>query len=613
MKLNHRCLTIAGLFLSVASRLPHDAAGQMPPDLGTGLAVWDTVTPLPGPLFAEDQSEWSKVARNEKRTSFQGDAVATNGKVAIVIRSPFPFVETFTPESEGPVSRGQLHLLAGDDAPVAHLANVSLAENTRAAIRLEVTYTTAEGTAVRATLRVKRGDPFIEVTPGENAKSLRVECESRFVVLPDFFADDIVFDARSIPLQTLETPSENFLLHLIGEGDAIAMCVFENRDQEVRIALAGSGENRVVAASEIDFGENRKIWLAFTTSPQIWHSIDFDASAAGSVKPLDWKMPFPAQWRMDFTRPNDLIDSWEMLLPAKDSSGYLKPHWLTRGASHILEDRKRWTTVLGWFRYPCWIDRDGRGYMEPFRHRALKLQGPAIIYPINRVEATPLDAYTVVDIVRGSLGVGPCEYILNVEGQQQAMRGRATCAARDALNAIYKNGEQKKRQSDIEAALDDALEFVTHIRSRIERYVQFGHDTRKYLAQQREAHPEWGEAIDELEEIVKEIDLRKATRRDKIRTPEFVARMNEDFRNQLLDYDRPDVLKKLKEYTDALTQIGGNQDELVGQCRWIVRSLRQRAGMMMALNPACISLAEEIRARTQEVLAKPASYEAARH
>ena len=58
---------------------------------------------------------------------------------------------------------------------------------------------------------------------------LHVECPSRFAVLPDFFADDILFDARKVPLDRVELPSENFLLLFTGQQDAIVMGVFENR------------------------------------------------------------------------------------------------------------------------------------------------------------------------------------------------------------------------------------------------------------------------------------------------------------------------------------------------------------------------------------------------
>ena len=114
------------------------------------------------------------------------------------------------------------------------------------------------------------------------------------------------------------------------------------------------------------------------------------------------------------------------------------------GEGTLPASRKRWTTVLGSFPYPCWIDRNGRGHIQPLR-KGLAFEGPAVIYPVNRARATPLDVFTVVDIVRTTLGVGPCEYILDLEGQQSQYKGRATCSNRDVLNGIYQKKEQKKQ------------------------------------------------------------------------------------------------------------------------------------------------------------------------
>src|SRR5204863_9944349 len=121
---------------------------------------------------------------------------------------------------------------------------------------------------------------------------------------------------------------------------------------------------------------------------------------------------------------------------------------------------------------------------------------------------TPIAAYTPVDIVRNTLGVGPCQYLLDVEGQKQEHVGRATCHVRTLLNEVYGRGEQKAKQKEIEHYLGDGLDFVTHIRNRILAYVEFGHELRKYLASQREAHPEAKESIESLEAIAKEIDTR---------------------------------------------------------------------------------------------------------
>ena len=49
----------------------------------------------------------------------------------------------------------------------------------------------------------------------------------------------------------------------------------------------------------------------------------------------------------------------------------------------------------------------------------------------------------------------------------------------------------------------------------------------------------------------------------------------------------------------------------MAECRRVVKSLRQRAGIQMALEPRVAAVAGEIRARTQEILRNPAWHEGA--
>ena len=490
---------------------------------------------------------------------------------------------------------------------------------------------------------------------------LHVECPSRFAVLPDFFADDILFDARKVPLDRVELPSENFLLLFTGQQDAIVMGVFENRAQDVRVTLAGKDDARAIIGSEIEFGKKgSKIWIAVLEGPGTWHSIDVGPADLKKIRPLDWKMPFVAQWRVDFTRKDGLTDSWDMLLADKEGNGYIKPSWLapdghlskpTRTATGEVDrdaykpggpasdrlgpNRGRWTTVLGYVAYPCWSDRDGKGFLQPFKHSRLIFDGPVVLYPINRLADTPVQSYTPVDIVRNTLGVGPCQYILDVEGQKQEHVGRATCHVRSLLNEVYGSGQQKAKQKEIESYLGDGLDFVTHIRKRILTYVVFGQELRKYLAQERTVHPELKEGLEALEGLAREIDERVEPRMQAIRqmpmlrevktrvvdrheepTPvTLAAQLNRDFLQKgLLGYQGTDWKDRLKkEYTDPLTAIGGQQDEMVGECRWVVKALRQKAGLLMAMDPRMAPVAAEVRVRTQKVLRGGTAYEGARH
>jgi hypothetical protein len=503
------------------------------------------------------------------------------------------------------LSNGRVTLTFKKGAPVDLQGRATLGGPLASAVAVEkgVVKATFEDGA-ELSFKLKRGDPAVEVAPLANAKALRVGCSGRFAVLPDFFSDDIVIDARKIPLATIEVPSENFLLHPTSDGDALVMCVFENKAQDVRLTLNGG----LVTGSEIAFGTSR-VWVAPLEAKGIWHAAE--VVAPGRVMELDWTMPYRAAWRVDFTRSNDLTDSWDLLLQRDDH--FVKPAWLGAGEERIKADRKRWTTVLKTFLYPAWSDEKGRGYLQPLKTESLVLRGAALIYPFNRVPDTAAEIFTVVDVARNTLGQGPCEYILDQEGQKASNKGWATCHTRDFLNGVYGKGEQKAKRADVDKGLDNVLLFVRHIRGRITRYRDFMRDIRAWLAERAKAQPDLKAGLEELDAICLELEARYAAREEKIKTPEHVAAMNEEFRKTLLGYDGADAAEKVKEFAMALVVIGDNQDELAGECRWVVRSLRQKAALLMATRPGMSAIAAELRAKTQEILKNPAGHEGARH
>jgi len=562
-----------------------------------GIAAWDTGQTSAAPLTVDARDGWTSLA--EPAPAFKGDAVITNGRLTVVVRKQAPSVEVYA----GPALRSRLTLNAG-----GALDRVALVETSKTGVCLEATYGGAT-----AKFRLKRGEIFVETEPGGGAERLQVASPGRYVVLPDFFADDMLVDATKIPPASIELPSENFLLQPTADGDSLTMVVFENREQEVRVRLSGDGEKRVFAASEIRFGKGRKIWTSLLEGKGIWHAFDVPASSAGKISPLGWKMPYSAQWRADFTRADGLTDSWEMLLQAKKDGEYTKPSWLGNDDRTLGLDRKRWIEILGEFQYPLWSDHEGNGFVQPMAHKYCTMAGAAFLYPINRVKATPADQFTALDVMRSTLGVGPCEYILDVEGQKENKKGNYTCHVRDHLTEIYGKGLQKSKGAEIEALLGDAVEFVKHIRGRIETYIAFGKEMRAFLAEKKKTNPECAEFIREMDGIAAQIEERLADRRDRIRAIPDVLALNDDFRKNVRDYEGADLKDRLKKYTDELTRIGGNQDKLVMECRWIVKALRQKAGLLMALDPKVAPVAEELRLKTQAVLRSPTAHEKARH
>jgi hypothetical protein len=612
---SRRCIVeLCCSFLLIAASL-EPALAQEP----MSVQVYDTRASSRLPLSAEMLSKkdhWTQVSEDTIKHTFKGDAVLANSKLAVVFRRKGRGAEVYAAGPKGLTL--QAELVGMGKTPAKALSSLKIMENNQGSAALEASFKTAKGGPITISYELKLGQVFVQTQPRAGAVGLQVMAPGcRFAVLPDFFADDIVADATALQVPQTELPSENFLLHFVDHGDAIVMPVWHPAGDDVRITLSGQGEARAITSSEIHYGPQGKICVAVLTGPRIWHERDIAAGETNQILRLDWKPPYKALWRVDWQRDDKLVDSWDMIAQKPDGE-YIKHGWYGQPESFGNSDwsktgRGRWTTVLGNFLYPCWIEKDGEGYLQPIRHRKLRFQGPALIYPINRIESTPLEEFTIVDIVRATLGVGPCEYILDVEGQKKTFQGRPTCASRTILDNIYSRNEQKAKRPEVEKTLDEVIAFVRHIRGRIQDYTTFSHEMIAWLEQQKKTYPKQTDSLSAMQETCRKIDEYTARRQEKLQTPEYATQLVTDFRANLVDYEGGDALTKCKHTTAALVEIGGNQDELVGECRMTIKRLRQQAALLMAADPPLAPVAREVRRRTQQILRNPASYEAPRH
>ena len=390
-------------------------------------------------------------------------------------------------------------------------------------------------------------------------------------------------------------------------------------------------------ASDVSYGKKPRIWVAVLADRGIWHEHAVALADADKTIDLGWKMPFPALWRVDWSTVDKMTESWEMLLQQPDGK-YVMQGWFgqneAEGQSFGKEfgprdwnkpGRKRWNPVLGIFSFPSWIQSDGQGWLQPLKARryaeggpVYNFAGPVVVYPLDRAKAaplsTPLDKLTVVDLVRMTLGVGPCQYILDLEGQKRNSRGVATCYARDVINAIYKEGTQLQKRAEIEEQLDAAVAFISNVR-RADRPVRAirPRDERLPGTAETPRSAECGRSATSCWRSRNASTRCSTEKREEIRTPAFARQCAEEFRRKLLTATGKDAYPQCEAQMAKFTSIGGAQDGLVASCRMIVKTLRQRAGIALAVNPELKDVAAEIRARTQAMLRNPTPYEAPRH
>jgi hypothetical protein len=571
--------------------------GAEPAEKGPRVGLYDTgassAEPLTGDAAAKREG-WTLVADGKTPGSFKGDAVLANKLVTVVLRKGAAGAEIYA-GTTGP--RAVLAPAAG--GAKSKISSVKATANGRGGVAVEAAF--EGGTTVA--FELKPAVPFVKATPAGEAVAMRVEAPSRFGVLPDFFADDMVVDAKVIPVDKTDIPGENFFMSMLDGGSAIVTAIWDKTREDITLTLATTGgadaaapkklayggdggvwirddSRRVIESVQIPHAKDGSVWVSVLEGKGIWHHVDVPAGQRAAIN-LEWKIPFTAKWKGSFMRQDCTTDSWDFEYhPGK---------------------RGRWSGVVGGYNIPCWIDGKDTlaAYIEPphkFTPRGstgMNIQGPFIVYPIERTEKTPVESFTIVDLMRNSLGTGPCEYIMDVAGQGSSDKGLYTCSLEAVLPQFFEAGKQKDERVFLESMLEQVHVFVKTIQDRANAYVDFHNELLKWLGEQKTAHAELAEFITKMEGLTKKIGSRKAGGAPR------VAKAVEPLKKAVT---ADDMHVNYHGTVRSVAGIGLSQDNQVARARLAVKVLRRQATIAMAIDPKTAPVAKEIRARTRKVL-----------
>jgi hypothetical protein len=450
------CKRIILLLAVVAAAIPVGCRRQPPAPppapqaaemAGPFTQLFDTQVPLSGTLTASDLSArqgWSPVAEDVTAHSFAGDAVVVNDKLALVL--PPKGIGAALYSRVGQTLRPRATLAPVSDDGEMTLAGLKISENGSAAVALECAFTSKSGSRAAVTYRLTTGANLVEVRPGEGALRLRIEQEIKHVVVPDYFADDVVLSAGSPGRSRVGLPAENCVVNLLGEGDAITACVWPYGQTDVDAITAGTGEKAPFSAVEIACVPGKSLWVALLEGPSLWYSYRITARQAAEME-LAWRRPFPAQWRCD------LVGSGE---PSRSSSFADAP-----GAGAAAA--------------PCWFDQQ-KAFLRLPPPSPAEVGAPAssgemtlVVYPIDRTPATPLTAFCVNDVMRSALGTGPCQYVLAAEGMGTESPPTPDLVSRWVEEQL-RRGKLKQESAALRDRLDQMTRHVDQVGGRISDY-----------------------------------------------------------------------------------------------------------------------------------------------
>jgi hypothetical protein len=513
---------------------------------------------------------------------------------------------------------------------------------------------------------------FVKINAVKNAASVEVRAGARYAVLPDFFADDVVFDPLRFAAPTLTVPAENFLLQFVEGGNTVVMCDWpgrlkqpgvsatatgimkddkENGEPQVDLVFAGEGKARRIAAARISF-QDKPVYAGIIEQKGIWQ--DEAAAALPTYKPtaIAWKRPFDARWRGDFivadgqrladwpTRNQSFdfkstaksqtkiakqgdVDPLDARFAAATSSA--RPaDWQEQGVSWWEKGDENapqiWQESLAsFFIYPAVFKGDEVRlclYADKKARKKPHVYERVIIYPLARVASTPLNIFTPVDMMRETLGQGPCEYILDLAGIKPRQAGGdrttlayATCGLwNDHIQPITRQVKKaadghfepldEKTKTHLVQALEDMWYFVHAIHDRLREYKKWGAEMDAFCKQESGKNPTVKPIADRALALVGRLNSDLA--RHKFEGPGTEAYWKERV---------PELIQLVKadDYTDLssisrIRDLGNEQDERVSRCRQYVKALLQEIVFQDTSDADARAFAAEIRDRCHRML-----------
>jgi len=573
-------LRLAVVLLAIAARTAtHDVRGEEGgPQPGSPEAVlWDTGSPSPDPLppaAFSAKSGWSLVPEDNTTHTFRGDAVLANDKVAVVLRAKGAGAEVYAQAEAGLKRRALLVPLPAAAGAAASLAALRIVQNTPAAVGLEASYRTADGNPFSVAYRLATGQMTLEVRPGQRTRRLAVRADAQYVVVPDFFGDDMLFDARSLERPRLGLPAENFFLGLLDEGNAMLMCVWQSGRQDAEAIRSGAGPLARIGGCEIECLEGKAIWVAPLEGANLWHQRPISAEEMTKDVILAWKPPFAARWRGDFLDADGATRSW-----------YFSPAGEPGAAAPTASPRE----------CPCWLDGQRAvvrgGLAGAPAGTADQAARQLVVYPIDRNRATPLT------VLRNTLGVGPCQYILQAEG----LAGETNPTPDEVMNWVEKQFLAKKERRSAREMREQLAAMVEHVgrtQARIDQYAALARRLDGLLAAQS-ASGQSGETVRALRPLVDRLKQAAGEGSDGAKPAQQAARLAGEIPALV---GKPNALAECRRLGGELRRLGAAQERAVANSRMAVRWLRQQARTRAADDPPSAALAAAVRAEAERIL-----------
>ncbi|MFH1742707.1 MAG: hypothetical protein ABIH23_27185 [bacterium] len=549
-KTTYYIVSLSAIFLLEHRLLPPANAQSVNQDIqqsaGPFTYLFDTGIPSTNPLPPEslnDKHGWVLVPEDETTHEFAGDAALLNDKLIAVFRKNSRGADVYLQTPTGPKYRALLAPNAKDFS-TRDFSLITILENNLSAVHLEVEFKRKE-TSLTVGYRLTLGESTMEIHPGEGTEVLSIQAQTTSVIVPDFFGDDMVFTPESAEGPFISLPTESFFIYPVDSGNGLIMCVWESSRQRTRLLFSATDAGRTISGSEIQCIKNKTIWVAFIERADIWYQYSDQAKNTA----IDWKPPFPAKWRINIM----------------DNGGFSRSFPFSE--DFILEDKGK----------------------------------SVIIYPIDRDRSTPLEVFCPIDVMRNTLGVGPCQYILDAE-----QLGSDIHPTPNEVTEWVERQFDKKREvrykKEIEDRLQAMLGFLRDMADRITQYQNRVREIDRLCVDLEQSHPELSQPLQELRNTIRDMETCIASKQEAMGDPESVSRLTAGI---LALIGKEIALEDCQQLCAQIREIGAAHDYALSKCRMTARWLREQCRTSSIENPQTEKILNPIREKVELILREP--------
>jgi len=315
------------------------------------------------------------------------------------------------------------------------------------------------------------------------------------------------------------------------------MCLWESGEQGATLYSSARGKSRVLDRLAIRCLPKKKIWISLLEGKKIW--VDRKMAAA-------WEVPFSARWRMNVIKDSILS----------------KSRVYSRASAAAIKDDK------------------------------------FVVYPLERDRTTPLTVFCMRDVMKNTLGVGPCEYIIATEGLANASTPHEVTAW---MLKQVKRKRGRRKLDEIRKRFARMIEHVKHSQQRVNAYRDFSKAMMSACQRFERSNPALSETTRELKDVLKRIGDGVESREEDLRASNYGEALARRI-VAVIGEDNDKIYDACRELSEKVRAIGTAQDRSLAKCRLAVRWLDSLCEMSKGREPKADKLLAEMRRSIKRVL-----------